>query len=129
VPGEPVYFTVLIVVFMAATIASAYWRGVRFSFAPIHSWNKALRRPLNLFIGLVIIQSLHTYVSTNSLILAGIGLMAYLTPLPGILLGYQFAKGEASIINFAKVYLIISLVMISGVYFSASGYEWDVLRQ
>ncbi|MFN0111803.1 MAG: hypothetical protein ACKVZH_23340 [Blastocatellia bacterium] len=128
VPNEPVYYSVMIVVFVAATLLGAYRSGIRFTFAPIHSWNKVLRLPLNLFIGLVVIQSLLAYVKTNSLIIAGIGLMAYLTPLPAILLGYQFGNNEKNIINFARVYLIISLMMISGVYLSYLGYEWDALR-
>lgn len=128
VPNEPVYYSVMIVVFVAATLLGVYRSGIRFTFAPIHSWNKVLRLPLNLFIGLVVIQSLMAYFKTNSPIIAGIGLMAYLMPMPAILLGYQFGKNEKNIINFARVYLIISLVMISGVYLSYFGYEWSVLR-
>lgn len=128
VPGESVYYSVMIVVFVAATLLGAYRSSIRFTFAPIHNWNKVLRLPLNLFIGLVVIQSFLAYVKTNSLIIAGIGLMAYLTPLPAILLGYHFGKNEKNIINFARVYLIISLMMISGVYLSYFGYEWTSLR-
>lgn len=128
VPDEPVYYSVMIVVFVAATLLGVYRSGIRFTFAPIHSWNKVLRLPLNLFIGLVVVQSLMAYFKTNSPIIAGIGLMAYLMPMPAILLGYQFGKNEKNIINFARVYLIISLVMISGVYLSYFGYEWSVLR-
>ena len=128
VPDEPVYYSVMIVVFVAATLLGVYRSGIRFTFAPIHSWNKVLRLPLNLFIGLVVVQSLMAYFKTNSPIIAGIGLMAYLMPMPAILLGYQFGKNEKNIINFTRVYLIISLIMISGVYLSYFGYEWSVLR-
>lgn len=128
VPNEPVYYSVMVVVFVAATLLGVYRSGLRLTFAPIHNWNKVLRLPLNLFIGLVVVQSLMAYFKTNSPIIAGIGLLAYLMPIPAILLGYQFGKNEKNIINFARVYLIISLVMISGVYLSYFGYEWGVLR-
>lgn len=128
VPDEPVYYSVMVVVFVAATLLGIYRSGIRFTFAPIHNWNKALRLPLNLFIGLVVIQSLMAYFKTNSPIIAGIGLIAYLMPMPAILLGYQFGKNEKNIINFVRVYLVISLLMISGVYLSYFGYEWSVLR-
>jgi hypothetical protein len=127
-PGEPVYLTVLVGVFVIVTCIGAYRRGVPLNFKLIHAWNKSLRLPINLFIVLVLIQSGIAFIRTGSLIIAGIGLVAYLAPLPAILLGYRFSRSEFDIVKFAKVYLTISLLMICGVYLSYMGYDWDILR-
>jgi hypothetical protein len=128
IPEAPVYFTVLIGVFVAATMAGAYARGVRLNFRPIHQWNPVLKLPLTLFITLVLFSSMVTLASTSSFLLAGIGLLAYLTPLPAILLGYFFSRNEQDIIRVLKVYLVVSSLMTLGVYLSYLGYDWDILR-
>jgi hypothetical protein len=128
VPEEPVYFSVLVGAFVAMTFVGAYTRGVRLSFRAIHAWNGALRLPLALFILLVVVQSFVTLINTGNAVLAGIGLLAYLTPLPAILLGYQFSRGEQDVIKFTKIYLAASFPMVSGIYLSYLGYEWDALR-
>jgi hypothetical protein len=128
VPGEPVYFTVLVGLFVMATCLSAYKRGVRLSPRHIHAWNNVLRRPLALFVLLVLIQSLVALIKTGNPVIAGIGLLAYLTPLPAILLGYRFGKNEREILKFAKVYLVVSFLMVTGIYLSYAGYDWTALR-
>jgi hypothetical protein len=128
IPEEPVYFTVLIGGFVAATMVGAYSRGVHLNFRPIHIWNPVLKLPLTLFITLVLLSSMVTLASTSSFILAGIGLLAYLTPLPAILLGYFFSRNERDIMRVLKVYLVVSVLMTSGIYLSFMGYDWDVLR-
>ena len=127
-PEEPVYFTVLVGVFVAATMVGAYARGVRLNFRSIHVWNPVLKLPLTLFITLVLFSSMVTLASTSSFVIAGIGILAYLTPLPAILLGYHFSRNERDIIRVLKVYLVVSVTMVSGIYLSYMGYEWDILR-
>lgn len=127
-PGEPIYLTVVVGVFVITTCLGAYRGGVPLNFKLIHAWNKSLRLPINIFIVLVLIQSGVAFIRTGSLIIAGIGLIAYLAPLPAILLGYRFSRNENDIAKFAKFYLVISLLMIAGVYLSYLGYDWDILR-
>lgn len=129
VPGEPIVITSAILVYVAATCLGAYLKGRRFSLRPIHNWNPSLRLPLAFFFLLVIIQSGVTFVRFGSPILAAIGLLAYITPIPGILLGYQFAERETQTHKFIKVYLVLCVLMISGVYLDYAGFEWSVLRQ
>lgn len=128
IPGEPVAFTVLVVLFLVATLAGAMVSGLRLTFRPIHAWNTVMRTPLQVFVFLVVIQSGMTVVRTGSVMLAGIGLLAYLSPLPAVLLGYYFCRTEQSALKFIKAYLFFSLLMVSGIYLSQIGYEWQVLR-
>ena len=128
IPGEPIYLTVLVYVFAGATLVGAHARGVRFNASAIHAWNRSLRTPLTLFFGLVVIQSIVTLIRYGSPVLALIGLLAYMAPIPAILLGYHFGKGEKEVQAFIKVYLAVNVLMIAGVYLSYAGFDWDVLR-
>jgi hypothetical protein len=129
IPDEPVWVTSTIILFVAATCTGAYLRGKRFTLRPIHTWNNSLRIPLALFAVIVVIQSGMTLIKFGSPILAAIGLLAYVTPLPGILLGYNFARHERDTHRFTKFYVLINVLMISGVYLSYLDFDWDVLKQ
>src|SRR5438552_1461858 len=127
-PGEPVYFTALVGAPLLATLVGAYMRKVRISFRPVHSWNKVLRTPLNLFILLVGLQSIAAVIKTGSLAIGAIGALSYLAPLPAILLGYQFSRSERDITKHIKVYVAVGILMVSGIYLSYAGYDWKVLK-
>src|SRR5947207_3105064 len=127
-PGEPVYFTALVGAPLLATLVGAYMRKVRISFRPVHSWNKVLRTPLNLFILLVGLQSIAAVIKTGSLAIGAIGALSYLAPLPAILLGYQFSRSERDITKLIKVYLAVGILMVSGIYLSYAGYDWPILK-
>jgi hypothetical protein len=126
-PGEPVVMTALVGAALAVTVLGAHLRRVRISFKPIHSWNKALRVPLDLFVLLVLAQTVVGFINTGSAIIAGIGLLAYLSPLPAILLGYQFSRSAREITGLVKFYVFGSVLMVSGVYLSYLGFDWKTL--
>jgi hypothetical protein len=126
--GEPVYFTVLVGLPLVATLLGARLRNVRISFRPVHSWNRVLRTPLNVFILLVMIQSMAAIIKTGSPAIGAIGALSYLAPLPAILLGYQFSRSERDITRLIKVYLAVGILMLSGIYLSYAGYDWKVLK-
>ena len=129
IPDQPVFITSTIILFVVATGVGAYVRGRRFSLKPIHSWNNSLRIPLALFAVIVVIQSGVTLMKFGSPILAAIGMLAYVTPLPGILLGYHFARREHQTPRFIKLYIFLNVLMISGVYLSYAEFDWEVLKQ
>src|SRR6266404_1523241 len=115
IPGEPIYLTSAILIYVSATCVGAYLAGRRFTLRPIHAWNSSLKSPLTLFMALVVIQSVVTFIKFGSPILATIGFAAYVTPVPGILLGYHFARREKETYRFIKVYLALNVIMASGV--------------
>lgn len=127
VADQPVFFTALVAAPLAMTLLGAYLRRVRISFKPIHAWNKSLRIPLDLFVLLVLLQTVVGFINTGSAIIAGIGLLAYLAPLPAILLGYQFSRSAREIIRLIKFYVLGSILMVSGIYLSYLGYDWKAL--
>ena len=65
IPGEPVYMTVMVGAPLLMTILGAHLRGVSLSFRPLHAWNDVLRKPLNFFILLVVLQSAAAIIKTG----------------------------------------------------------------
>lgn len=127
-PDEPVYLTGLVVVFAAATFVGGKVRGVIPGFRAVEGWRANLGLPVEVFILLVALQSAATLVYTGSLILAGIGLLVYLAPLPGLLMAHGFASDFKRVETFLWAYVGLSAAMVSGVYLSSFGFEWDLLR-
>ena len=129
IPGEPVYMTVMVGAPLLMTMLGAHLRRVSLSFRPLHAWSDALRRPLNFFVSLVLLQSAAAILKTGSPIIGAIGALSYLSPFPAILLGYQFSRSERDISKVIKVYLAISILMVPGVYLAYAGYDWPILKQ
>src|SRR5258708_1374895 len=127
VPGEPPYLTSAILIYVFATCLGAYLAGRKFSLRPIHAWNNSLKSPLIWFMVLVVIQSVASFIRFGSPILAAIGFLAYVTPVPGILLGYHFARRQHETYKFIRVYLALTVIMLGGVYFSYFGFDWKIL--
>ncbi|HKN18530.1 MAG TPA: hypothetical protein VJW95_01940, partial [Dissulfurispiraceae bacterium] len=121
--------TILVAVFVAFTFIGARIQGERFSFEDLEVWRSGLRSPLKLFFLLVVIQSLATFVKTGNIMISGIGLIAYLSPVPAMLVAYYYCRDEKDITKFLEFYLLMSVIMVSGVYLSYAGFDWEVLSQ
>jgi hypothetical protein len=129
VPGEPVVFTALVAAPLLGTVLGAHLRKVRLSFRPLHSWSHVLRKPLNWFMLLVVIQSGAAVIKTGNPFVGAIGALSYFAPLPAILLGYQYSRNQRDIVKVIKVYLIVAVVMTLTVYLSYAGFDWAILKQ
>lgn len=127
-PGEPVALVALVALFAAATFLGAKLRGVQIDVRRLNIWNTRVRQPILAFLVVVVLASLGTLVRTGSFVLTGIGLLAYLAPIPAVLMAARFARREANVIQFLRVYIICGTVMASGLYLSIFGFEWDLLR-
>jgi hypothetical protein len=128
VPGEPLYFSVLVFVLVAATLLGARRRGVRLSLRPIFARGSILRVPLILFLLLIAIQSVAGFARTGSPVIGLIGLVAYLAPLPGVLLGYAYARRTGDVRRLMRWYVGGVAVMTAGIYLARAGYDWRVLE-
>ncbi len=127
-PDQPVYFTVLVGAMMGATFLGALLRGVPLNFRSINAWDSTLRTPLKLFIGMVAFQCCNAYLNASSIVVPFIGLIAYLAPLPALLLAYRYAESQERVISFLQLYLLLCLLLLSGVYLSVFGMKWELLN-
>ncbi len=117
-PNEPVYLSVLVGVFLGLALLSALLQQRNLTLAPLYAWYARLRTPLNLFIALVLLQALVTLVKYGNPVLAGLGMLAYLGPLPAMMLVYHYAARTSAIGQWLQVYTAYAVLMAASVYFA-----------
>jgi len=129
--GEPAYFVVLVGVVFIAAVFGAMQNGIRLTPNVIQGWKAYMGKPFSLYLLLVGLQAVHSFVRFGSLSLTGIGLMAYLAPIPAIVLAYQFAirKGLKGIRGMMWFYTLMVMASLSGVYLEFIGVDWNVLGE
>ena len=127
-PGEPVALVVAVgIVFGAAALCFLTRHGV----APVSglAWLRVLARPLELFVIWTVVAALVTVVRHRSPVLAGIGLMSYLAPLPALVLAYYLGRDLRLARRWILCYIGACVVMHAGTYLDFFGVEWSVLEQ
>jgi len=128
VPGEPVYFVVAFAPFFAAALAGALASGMRPSLRPLFRWHPELRAPIIVFVVIVALQMGVTLLSTGNVMLAGIGGIAYYTPLVGLLFAFWYGQRPRNVVAFTRGYVVMATLMLTGVYLAVWGIEWRVLE-
>lgn len=127
-PGEPVFLLVLVVAFVGLTLLIATQRTGGFRLRPVFGGSPLLFRSVNWFIALVCLQGFIAFLRTRSPIVAGIGLLAYLSPIPAIWLAFQYCRQPLDIERLLAWYGVISLAAAATIYLSWLGFDWPVLR-
>jgi hypothetical protein len=129
VPGQPVYLTAAIVFAAALVLVGAHTTGYVVSLRPIRRSFPSVRAPLNAFIVLVILQCIMAYVRTGRVAISAIGLVAYLSPIPALLLGFYYVRDRDSVGRFIRWYVAGCVAMGCGIYFSYFGIQSRLLDQ
>jgi len=131
VPNEPGYFVVFIGVVFFAVICGAILGKTRLMPNAIQGWKVYMGKSFSLYLLLVGLQAVHSFIRFGSPGITGIGLMNYLAPILAIVLAYQFAmrKGLLGIRGMMWFYTLIVIFSLSGVYLEFMGVGWDVLGE
>ena len=131
VPNEPGYFVVLIGVVFFAALCGAMLSKTRLMPNAIQGWKAYMAKPFSLYLLLVGLQAIHSFIRFGSPGITGIGLMNYLAPILAIVLAYQFAmrKGLEGIRGMMWFYTLVVIFSLSGVYLEFMGVDWDVLGE
>jgi len=127
VEGQPVAFTLIAPALFGVCFLSAILAGEDLGFQEMNRFSPVLYVPSALFIGWVGVSVLMAYSNTHSLLLAGIGAMAYLAPVPGLMLGYRFARGPEDALDLLAFYIAIATVFAGSLYLEAAGAAWKIL--
>ena len=130
-PSQPVYF----VVFVGATFGCA-WLGALMSKVPllpgkISGWKSNVGLPFKLFVVLAVIQAVHSLFKYGSPLLTGIGMLSYFSPMPAIVLAYQFAvrRGMKGVTRLMRFYVVMASLALISVYVEYSGFQWRGLGE
>lgn len=127
IPGEPVYMTVYAAAIFGFCFIGAMISAEELNFRDITNWNPVLYLPSLLLVGWVTIMAVKTFLTTGSLILAGIGAAAYLAPVPGLLLGYHFVRDRRDIVGLICVYLGMATLYSLSLYAEKAGVASELL--
>lgn len=130
-PNQPVFYVVLVGVVFGVTWLRAFLLRVPLSPAVIQGWRQNLKLPMTLFVLLVLAQAAHSFARYGSPVMTGIGLLVWLSPIPAVVLAYQFAmrRGLVGVRRWMTFYVVVALMSLSGVYFEYIGYRWAALGE
>ncbi|MFO1352900.1 MAG: hypothetical protein U1F68_20370, partial [Gammaproteobacteria bacterium] len=91
--------------------------------------DRMLYAALVVFCAWVIVQAGLAYLRFGSLVVAGIGLLAYLSPLPALWLAYYFVRREHDIERLLQCYALCCIVVGASIYLSLLDLDWQVFKQ
>ena len=87
-PGEPIIFIVTVGILFGFILLGIWGRrGVLSSFEPFLKWTTTIQAPFSLFLAILIVQLIHSVVKYNNLIVGLIGLVTYIAPFLGVVVG------------------------------------------
>ena len=131
VPNEPGYFVVFIGVVFFAVICGAILGKTRLMPNAIQGWKAYMGKSFSVYLLLVGLQAVHSFIRFGSPGITGIGLMNYLAPILAIVVAYQFAmrKGLLGIRGMMWFYTLVVIFSLSGVYLEFMDVGWDVLGE
>ncbi|MFN7941384.1 MAG: hypothetical protein U0X73_07270 [Thermoanaerobaculia bacterium] len=120
-PGRPVAFVVLVAVYFLTCLVGSFLQGERLGISRLFRWFPAVKVPAILFTLVVAIQTGATLVRTSNIVIAGIGVLGYLSPIVAVLLGERFADNRVQLLAWLKVYLAGSLVVAASILLQFAG--------
>ena len=109
-PDQPALYVGLVLIGMVLTALVLYSRIGRLNLEPLFSGDRQLVGIVEIFLGLLLVQTFNSFLSIGSLTLTLIGLGFYLAPLVALWLGYQFALQPAAVQRFLRVYLVMAVL-------------------
>ena len=122
-PGQNVAWVVTVAVCFVACLAGALLRGRGLGAGTLLGYYPRLRAPVTVFVGLVLVESSLTLLRTGSFVLAGLGLLSYLSPPLALLLGYRYCTGFSAFYRWRRLYLIGAAAVAATVGMQLLGYE------
>lgn len=120
-PDQPALYVGLVLVGMVLTAVLLYSRIGRLNLDPLFSGDRQLVGVVEIFLTLLLIQTLNSFLSIGSLTLTIIGLGFYLAPLVALWLGFQFALQPAAVQRFLRVYLVMAIIFAISIFMSYRG--------
>jgi hypothetical protein len=129
VPDQPVYFVVLVGVFVFAVAVGFVRQHGLVRFTDIGILRGPVRMPLTLLLIWLMFQSAISFYYYDNLALVGIGLLSYLAPIPAFLVAYYYGLRVQSAVHFVKFYVLFASLMLSGILLSFMGVDSVFLEE
>ncbi len=131
IPGQPVYFVVMVGAVFGAAWLGALVSKVKLSPNSIDGWRQNVGTPFALFVMLAIFQAMHSLAVYQNPTMTAIGVLSYFAPIPAVVFAYQYAmrEGMPGIRRWMKFYLIIAIVALCSVIMESRGVVSQILGE
>lgn len=128
VEEQPVYLSALVVLPVVASLLGARRVGRRFIPVRLLGQGAWVKVPLILYIMLVLLQSLNGVYTSRSPVVGIIGLISYLAPILGAILGVHYARSTSVLRRFLRWYVVVTTAMAITVYLARLGVSWEIFQ-
>lgn len=128
-PGEPLICVILVMLALFAVLIISVPRIGFVQFRSIFPDSAMLRNTSFAFVVLVFLQAGATLLRYDAPVLAGLGVLAYLAPLPAIWLAIHWPRNAETAATFWKTYVVGVLFVAATVIASYVGFESPLFRE
>lgn len=122
-PGQPVLFVMGAALVFAATAIGMLLARERPRLAWLWKIFPRLRLPAALFLAIVLLQSVRTLLTGGGPVLAGLGVLSYLSPPLALLVGERYCRDSATVVRFLRLYAVGSIAVGASVWLAFLGFE------
>ncbi len=130
VVGEPFYFVIMVgVVFFVVFFSTLNRVGFNRIFDPFIGWTHDTKLPLFFFVAVLALQLIHSLVRYGNPWISVIGLMSYIAPFLGIMVGYYAINSIYQIRQFLKIYVMCGFLVALTVLLSFSGLDLKIFKE
>lgn len=129
IAGEPVVMTIMVGFVLACMALRLLLDPQKKLFEPFNAWSGDVAAPLNVYLCILFLQGVHSFVRYGSPILTGLGAIFYLAPLIAIVVGYfQFNQFKA-VQRFLFVFCALGFIVCLSVLASYLGVESELFGE
>jgi hypothetical protein len=128
-PNQPVAYVGLVLVGILLTAVILYNRIGRVSLPQLFSGQQQLITAVNLFLALLVLQTLNSFLGLSSWYHTVIGIGFYSAPLITMWLGFQFGLKPAAIQRFLQIYIGLALFFAFTLLLAYQGYKGPLFSE
>jgi hypothetical protein len=128
-PNQPAFYVGLVLVGITLSALLIYSRVGRLNLAMLFSGDRRLSSMVEVFLGLLLLQSVNSFMNFGSPALTLVGLGFYLAPLITLWLGFQFALQPSAVQKFLRLYLVMALLFAFTLLLSYRGYQSPLFKE
>lgn len=127
--NQPPEFQLIVVGVFAAALMAAIGKFGKPTLKPLWGTSQRTRKLLLFFIALVIAQSFQSIIRFGTPLVAMLGLLSYLLPIPTLWVAHQFAASSRLVENLIKLYVASGFVISSSIFVNYLGVDIPLFRQ
>jgi hypothetical protein len=129
ISGEPVLMTVMVGVVLACMSLRLALDSKNSIFEPFYGWSAHIAAPLNVYLCVLFLQGVHSFVRYGSLVLTGLGAIFYLAPLVAIVVGYFQFRQFKVVKGFLYIFSALAFTVCLSVLASYLGVQSDLFGE